>query len=308
MGASTTKGINPADLGFFSALASSGSLGAAGRELGITTAAVSKRLTQIEERLGLSLINRTTRRMSLTPEGEVYLEHARKILGEIDAMESILWGSTETPKGLLRVNATLGFGRTQIAPLISEFVKKYPQVDIQLQLSVSPPPITDDLYDVCFRFGHPPDSRIIAKLIATNRRILVASPNYLKKFGEPKTPNDLRKHNCIGIRQGDEAYGLWRFANNKTRAKNESTEDVKIRGNLTTNDGEIAVNWALDHQGILLRAEWDVTRYLKSGRLIHILTSYHTPDADIYAVYAQRHKTSARVNALVDFVSNALKR
>jgi DNA-binding transcriptional LysR family regulator len=307
MGLSTAKGINPADLGFFSTLASSGSLGAAGRELGITTAAVSKRLAQIEERLGLSLVNRTTRRMSLTPEGEVYLEHARKILGEIDAMESILWGSTETPKGLLRVNATLGFGRTQIAPLISEFVKKYPQVDIQLQLSVSPPPITDDLYDVCFRFGHPPDSRTIAKLIAPNRRILVASPNYLKQFGEPKTPNDLIKHNCIGIRQGDEAYGLWRFMNNKTRSKNESTEDIKIRGNLTTNDGEIAVNWALDNQGILLRAEWDVARYIKSGRLIHILTSYHTPDADIYAVFAQRNKTSARVNALVDFVSNALR-
>lgn len=303
-----TKGVNPADLSFFSALASSGSLGSAGREIGITTAAVSKRLAQIEERLGLSLINRTTRRMSLTPEGEVYLEHARKILGEIEDMEHILWGSTQTPKGLLRVNATLGFGRTQIAPLISDYVKKYPQVDIQLQLSVSPPPITDDLYDVCFRFGHPPDSRAIAKLIAPNKRILVASPNYINKYGEPKIPNDLIKHNCIGIRQGDEAYGLWRFASNKTKNKNEPTEDIKIRGNLTTNDGEIAVNWALDGQGILLRAEWDVSRYIKSGRLVHILGNYHTPDADIYAVYSQRHKASARVSSLIDFVSSAIKK
>lgn len=303
-----SKGINPADLGFFSVLASSGSLGSAARELGITTAAVSKRLAQIEERLGISLVNRTTRRMSLTPEGEVYLEHARKILSEIEDMEHILWGSTQTPKGLLRVNATLGFGRTQIAPLISDFVKKYPQVDIQLQLSVSPPPIADDLYDVCFRFGHPPDSRAIAKLIAPNKRILVASPNYLKKYGEPKTPNDLIKHNCIGIRQGDEAYGLWRFANSKTRGNNEQTVDIKIRGNLTTNDGEIAVNWALDSQGILLRAEWDVARYIKSGRLVHILENYHTPDADIYAVYSQRHKASARVSALIEFVSTALSK
>ena len=302
-----SKGINPADLGFFSALASSGSLGSAARELGITTAAVSKRLAQIEERLGISLVNRTTRRMSLTPEGEVYLEHARKILSEIEDMEHILWGSTQTPKGLLRVNATLGFGRTQIAPLISDFVKKYPQVDIQLQLSVSPPPIADDLYDVCFRFGHPPDSRAIARLIAPNKRILVASPNYLKKYGEPKTPNDLIKHNCIGIRQGDEAYGLWRFANSKTRGNIERTEDIKIRGNLTTNDGEIAVNWALENQGILLRAEWDVARYIKSGRLVHILENYHTPDADIYAVYSQRHKASARVSALIDFVTEAIK-
>ena len=303
-----SKGINPADLGFFSALASSGSLGSAARELGITTAAVSKRLAQIEERLGISLVNRTTRRMSLTPEGEVYLEHARKILSEIEDMEHILWGSTQTPKGLLRVNATLGFGRTQIAPLISDFVKKYPQVDIQLQLSVSPPPIADDLYDVCFRFGHPPDSRAIARLIAPNKRILVASPNYLKKYGEPKTPNDLIKHNCIGIRQGDEAYGLWRFANSKTRGNIERTEDIKIRGNLTTNDGEIAVNWALENQGILLRAEWDVARYIKSGRLVHILENYHTPDADIYAVYSQRHKASARVGYLIEFVSAALSK
>jgi DNA-binding transcriptional LysR family regulator len=223
-------------------------------------------------------------------------------------MEHILWGSTQTPKGLLRVNATLGFGRTQIAPLISDFVQKYPQVDIQLQLSVSPPPIADDLYDVCFRFGHPPDSRAIARLIAPNKRILVASPNYLKKYGEPKTPNDLIKHNCIGIRQGDEAYGLWRFANSKTRGNNERTEDIKIRGNLTTNDGEIAVNWALDNQGILLRAEWDVARYIKSGRLVHILENYHTPDADIYAVYSQRHKASARVSSLIEFVSKALSK
>lgn len=303
-----SKGVNPADLGFFSALASSGTLGSAARELGITTAAVSKRLAQIEERLGIGLVNRTTRRMSLTPEGEVYLEHARKILGEIEEMEHILWGSTQTPKGLLRVNATLGFGRTQIAPLISDFVKKYPQVDIQLQLSVSPPPITDDLYDVCFRFGHPPDSRAIARLIAPNKRILVASPNYLKKYGEPKTPHDLIKHNCIGIRQGDEAYGLWRFASNKTRGNNDRTEDIKIRGNLTTNDGEIAVNWALDNQGILLRAEWDVARYIKSGRLVHILENYHTPDADIFAVYSQRHKTSARVCTLIEFITKALSK
>ena len=301
------KGINPADLGFFSVIASSGSLGSAARELGITTAAVSKRLAQIEERLGLSLVNRTTRRMSLTPEGEVYLEHARKILGEIDDMEHILWGSTQTPKGLLRVNATLGFGRTQIAPLISEFVKQYPLVDIQLQLSVNPPPITDDLFDVCFRFGHPPDSRAIAKLIAPNNRIVVASPNYLKKFGVPKTPSDLIKHNCIGIRQGDEAYGLWRFASSKSKNQRESTEDIKIRGNLTTNDGEIAVNWALDGHGILLRAEWDVARYIKSGRLVHILENYHNPEANIYAVYSQRHKTSARVNALIEYVKVMLK-
>lgn len=299
------KGINPADLGFFSTLASMGSLGAAARELGVTTAAVSKHLTQIEGRLGISLVNRTTRRMSLTPEGEIYLEHSRKILGEIEDMEHLLWGSTAEPKGLLRVNATLGFGRSYIAPLISQYVQKFPQVDIQLQLSVNPPPITDDSFDVCFRFGHPPDSRVVAKFIASNRRVVVASHEYIQKYGEPKNPSDLVKHNCIGIRQGDESYGLWRFTNTKARNKSEADESVKIRGNLTTNDGAIAVNWALDGCGILMRAEWDVKRHIESGRLVQILDNFITPDADIYAVYSQRNKASARVKTMIDIAVSA---
>ncbi len=295
------KNINPTDLGFFSTLISSGSLGAAARELGVTTAAVSKHLAQMESRLGLVLVNRTTRRMSLTHEGEIYLDHARRILGEIDDLEHMLWGSTKAPQGLLRVNATLGFGRSHIAPLIAEYVKQFPQVDIQLQLSVNPPPITDDAYDVCFRFGHPPDSRSIARLIAPNKRILVASPSYIKEYGEPKSPSELIKHNCIGIRQGDEGYGLWRFSSGKGKSKNEFTDSAKVRGNLTTNDGGIAVNWALDGRGIVLRAEWDVAQHLQSGRLLQVMKNFETPDADIYAVYAERHKTSVRVKTLIDF-------
>lgn len=295
------KSINPADLGFFSTLISSGSLGAAARELGVTTAAVSKHLAQMESRLGLVLVNRTTRRMSLTHEGEIYLDHARRILGEIDDLEHMLWGSTKAPQGLLRVNATLGFGRSHIAPLIAEYVKQFPQVDIQLQLSVNPPPITDDAYDVCFRFGHPPDSRTIARLIAPNKRVLVASPAYIKEHGEPKSPSDLIKHNCIGIRQGDEGYGLWRFSSGKGKSKNEFTDSAKVRGNLTTNDGGIAVNWTLDGRGIVLRAEWDVAQHLQSGRLVQVMKNFETPDADIYAVYAERHKTSVRVKSLIDF-------
>jgi len=295
------KSINPVDLGFFSTLISSGSLGAAARELGVITAGVSKHLAQMESSLGLVLVNRTTRRMSLTHEGEIYLDHARRILGEIDDLEHMLWGSTKAPQGLLRVNATLGFGRSHIAPLIAEYVKQFPQVDIQLQLSVNPPPITDDAYDVCFRFGHPPDSRSIARLIAPNKRILVASPAYIKEYGEPKSPSELIKHNCIGIRQGDEGYGLWRFSSGKGKSKNEFTDSAKVRGNLTTNDGGIAVNWALDGRGIVLRAEWDVTQHLKSGRLIQVMKNFETPDADIYAVYAERHKTSVRVKTLIDF-------
>ena len=293
--------IQPADLGFFSALASAGSLSAAARELGVTTPAVSKHLVQMEARVGVLLVNRTTRRMSLTPEGELYLEHARRILGEIGDMEELLGVSKVMPSGLLRVNATLGFGRSHVAPLISAFVRKHPQVEVQLQLSVNPPPLTEDSFDVCIRFGAPPDARVIARCIAPNRRLLCASPAYLAQHGFPKVPNDLVKHNCIGIRQGEEAYGVWRLASG--RGKSATTQPVKTRGTLTTNDGEIAVNWALDGHGILMRAEWDIERYLRNGRLVQVLPQYFTPDADIHAVYPQRHQLAARVRSFVDFVA-----
>lgn len=302
----SNSSIQPADLGFFSVLAGAGSLSAAAREMGITTAAVSRHLSQMEKRLGLALVNRTTRRMSLTPDGEVYLLHARRILGEIQDLGELLGQSKSSPQGLLRVNATLGFGRSQIAPLISQFARLHPQVDVQLQLSVSPPALSDDAFDVCIRFGAPPDSRAIGRRLAPNRRLLCAAPAYLQQHDMPKVPGDLVKHNCIGIRQGEEAYGVWRLTHGSGRQAH--TESVKIRGNLTTNDGEIAVNWALDGHGILMRAEWDVSRYLQSGRLVQVLPGYVTPDADIYAVYPQRHQTAARVRVFIDFLAQAFRK
>ena len=283
-------------MAFFSLLVRGGSLSAAARELELTTPAVSKRLAQMEARLGVQLLHRTTRRMGLTSEGEIYLAHARRILADIDDMEQLVSSALAAPKGLLRVNATLGFGRSHIAPLISDFVKRYPDVQVQLQLTVNPPPLSEDVFDVCIRFGEPPDARVIARRIAANRRLICAAPAYLARRGTPQVPNDLAQHNCIGIRQGDEAYGTWRLSAGKR------TETVKVRGNLNTNDGEIAVNWALAGHGILMRAEWDIAKYLRSGRLRQVLENWQTPPADIHAVYPQRLQTAARVRAFVDFV------
>ena len=252
----------------------------------------------------MAVVVRTTRRMGMTPEGELYLDNARRILAEIEGRQELLGVSKAIPQGLLRVNATLGFGRSHVAPLISRFVRRYPEVEVQLQLSVNPPALTDDVFDVCIRFGAPPDARVIARRMAPNRRLLCASPGYLKKYGVPKVPNDLGKHSCIGIRQGEEAYGLWRLSSG--RGKNTTTESIKTRGNLATNDGEIAVNWALDGHGIVMRAEWDIQRHLASGRLVQVLPQYFTPDADIYAVYPQRHQLASRVRAFVDFVALSL--
>jgi DNA-binding transcriptional LysR family regulator len=302
--AKTTDVVHPLDLGFFSTLARCGSLSAAALELGITTAAVSKHLMQMEARAGTPLVNRTTRRMSLTSEGELYLGHARRILAEMDDLGQLLGSAKLEPRGLLRVSATLGFGRRHIAPVISRFAKRHQQVQVQLQLAVNPPALTEDAYDVGIQFGSPPDTRVIARRIAPNRRLLCAAPAYLSRCGTPKNPGDLTRHNCIAIRQGDEASGVWRLT--RGAGKDEHTESVKIRGNLSTNDGGVAVSWALEGHGILMRAEWDLGAWLKSGRLVQVLPQYHTPDADIYAVYLQRHQASTRVRAFVDFIGVSL--
>ncbi len=298
--------IQSADLRFFSVLAASGSLSAAGRDLGITTPAVSRRLAQMETRLGVDLVTRTTRRMSLTPDGELYLEHARRILGELEDMAQVLGRGKITPQGLLRVNASPGFGRINIAPVISRFVRKFPQIEVRLQLSVNPPLLTDDAFDVCVRFGTPPDTRIVARRIAANRRLLCASPAYLASHGNPKIPKDLMHHKCIGIRQGDEAYGIWRLTTG--RGATRRTEAIRVRGDLASNDGAVAVMWALDGHGIVMRAEWDIAHHLRSGRLVQVLPNCETPDADIYAVYPHRHQLSTRVRAFVDFLTTSFQR
>jgi len=292
------------DLAFFCVLASHGSLTAAARELGVSTAAVSKHLAQMEARGGVALVNRTTRRMNLTPEGELYLAYARRILHEMDELAQVLGGARAVPKGLLRVNATLGFGRSHVAPVISRFVRVHPAVEVQLTLSVDPPPLSDDAFDVCVQFGAPPDTHVVARRVALNRRLLCAAPSYLAKHPMPRNPRDLAKHDCIGIRQGHDGYGVWRLISGS--GAGQKTETVRVRGNLSTNDGEIAVKWALDGHGIVMRAEWDIADYLRDGALVHVLPEYRTPGADIYAVHSPHHLLSARTRAFVDFLASSL--
>ncbi|MFH6601731.1 LysR family transcriptional regulator [Ectopseudomonas khazarica] len=287
--------MNPvSELAFFTQLIRLGSLAATARELNLTPPAVSKRLAQLEQRLGVRLLNRTTRSISLTAEGELYLNSAQRILGEIEEMERQVSSSRAKPKGLLRVNAPLGFGRTHVCPAISSFVRLYPEVDVQLHLTDRPINLPDDAIDVAIRFGDLPDSRLIARKIAANRRRLCAAPSYLEAFGNPESPKDLMQHNCIVLRQNDAAFGIWRLSRGK------QSESVKVRGNLSTNDGEVALNWALEGHGILMRADWNLASHLSSGQLVEVLGDYETPPADIYAVYLERLNLSAKVSFFVE--------
>lgn len=290
------------ELAFFCLLIRQGSLAATARELNLTPPAVSRRLSLLEERLGVRLLNRTTRRMSLTSEGEIYFANASRILSEIEEMERRVSSSRVAPKGLLRVNAPLGFGRIYIGSAISAFTNAYPEVEVQLHLTDRPINLPDEAIDVSIRFGAIPDSRLIAKKIAANRRLLVASPAYLSASGQPLHSHDLAEHQCIVLRQNDVAYGNWRLNRGKTM------ETIKVHGRLSTNDGEVALNWALEGHGILMRAEWDVAKYLRSGRLVQVLADYETPPADIYAVYLERLNLSAKVVYFVEFLRDFLGR
>ena len=291
--------IHPADLLFFVKIVKEGSLSAAARELSVTPASISKRLGKLEERLGVSLMNRTTRRLRLSEEGEVYYDRAVAILADLDEMETLVCGNRDTMKGLLRVNAPLGFGRTYITPLVSRFIRMYPDMEVQLQLTDHPLNLLDEAFDVGIRFGEIADASSIAKKIAANRRLVCAAPAYLKRHGIPKTPHDLVQHNCIVLRQNDVAYGSWRFS------RNRQTDTVKVRGSLSSNDGEVALNWVLDGHGLMLRAEWDIAKYLRSGRLQIVLEDYDSAPADIYAVYPRRHKSSAKIGAFTEFLINS---
>ncbi|WP_371767034.1 LysR substrate-binding domain-containing protein [Massilia sp.] len=290
------------ELEFFVLVARHGSLAAAARALDLTPPAATKRLAQMEARLGVRLVNRTTRRLSLTSEGETYLAHATRILAAIREMEDAVASNRTAPRGLLRVNASLGFGRTTIAPIVSAFCKRHPQVEVQLDVTDRPVDLVESGYDLAIRFGALPDKRLAARRVLSNRRFLCASPRYLQQHGEPQTLADLARHRCILHRQNDDAYGIWRFN------EGADSEVVKVHGALSSNDGDIVLGWALDGHGILIRSEWDLAKYVKSGRLRVVLPQYSLPAADLFVYYLNRRNQAARTRAFIDFLVEHFRR
>jgi DNA-binding transcriptional LysR family regulator len=284
------------ELEFIVLLARHGSLSAAARALDLTPPAATKRLSQLEARLGVRLVNRTTRSLSLTSEGETYVAHATRILASIGEMEEAVTSSKAAPRGLLRINATLGFGRTVIAPIVSNFARLHPQVEVQMEVTDRPVDLVERGVDLAIRFGALPDKRLVARRVMSNRRMLCASPAYLAQHGEPQQLADLARHRCILHRQNDDAYGIWRFT------RGEQDESVKVQGALASNDGDIVLGWALDGHGILVRSEWDLARYVESGRLKVVLPEWRLPSADLFVYYPNRRNQAARTRAFIDFL------
>ncbi|WEK07650.1 MAG: LysR substrate-binding domain-containing protein [Candidatus Pseudomonas colombiensis] len=288
------------DLSFFQQVASRASLTEVARHLGLSLPAVSKRLSQLEQRLGVQLLQRTTRKLALTPEGALYLEGGRPILRQLEELESALNQRQPTLHGRLRINGTLGFGRRHLAPIVSSFARLHPQLEISLELSSQPLALLDDQFDIAVCMGEPPDSRLISVRLLENPRLLCAAPGYLENMPEPNVVADLAQHNCIVLRQFAGDYAIWRFH------KDGREYAHKVSGTLSSNDGEVALSLALEGHGLILRSRWDVQQYLEDGRLRGLLLDHQAPRADIFAVYQHRRHIPQRISVFSQYLAQQL--
>ncbi|AZY51600.1 LysR family transcriptional regulator [Bordetella avium] len=283
------------DLLFFMALTPDQTLADAARRLDVTPSAVTQRLSAMERRLGIQLVDRSGRRIALTDEGELLAERARSICAQLSGLADTLASRRGQVAGQLRVLAPLGFGQRHIAPLVGRFQQQYPEVTATLMLSDRPQRLDAHHWDVLIHIGELRDSSLIMHRLAKNRRILCAAPAYLKRQGTPASPEDLHHHDCIALRENDEDVTLWRLSSH-----DGGRATVRIEPRLASNDGGVALQWALSGLGILARSEWDVAEALRDGKLLEVLPGWRLPDADIVALVSSRKSRSARTERFLE--------
>lgn len=315
--------LNIDDLRFILALDRLGSLAALAREENVTPPAMTKRLSQLEARLGIRLALRTTRRLQLTHEGLLLAQHATGVLEQMQAIEEALQQRSQAVAGKLKVHGPFGFGRRYLGPLLAQFQATHPNLEVQLYLSDNlmlprQPVHGRDAFDVVVSIGAIPDSRWVAHRIAPNRRILCAAPEYLAKAPPLLRPADLARHACLVLRENDEDVTLWRFAgrdgikdarkgSGKTAGGFDAREHtVRVRPIMESNDGDVVHQWCLAGKGIMARSEWDVADSLALGRLVALLPGYRLPDADVTALVPQSRVASMRTRLFVEMLRKAL--
>lgn len=281
------------DLHLFTLAARHGSLTAAGKEIGLSPAAASARLTALERDLGTSLMARTTRSLSLTADGAAFLTHAEKALAELENGRAGLSSASATPRGLLRATVPGPFGRKHILPFLPEFRDKYPEVELDLHLSDELVNLIEDGYDLGIRIGVPADSTLTRSYLAPNRRVVVASPAFIEKHGAPTKPEECAAFDVVyqpNLRN-------WRFS------KGDQTAAVRVSGPIRSSSGAAIHDAALLGLGIALKSIWDVGPDLKSGRLVQLLTDWtFDSDGEIYAVRPPAGFTSPKARALIDLL------
>ncbi|NHZ44057.1 LysR family transcriptional regulator [Massilia aquatica] len=272
-----------------------GSLSAAARAEGIAPAMIGRRLDALEARLGVKLLQRTTRKLALTDEGAAFLEDCQRILGELEEAESAVAERSARASGHLLVSAPAGFGRQHVAPLLPSFLAEHQDVTVNLNLNDRVVDVVGEGVDVAIRIASLSDSSLVGVKLADNQRVLVASPAYLKRHGVPETLADLARHNCLAISSEGSQRG-WTFRDNGKLVT------VKVAGNMVCNDGEVLHDWALAGKGLAWRSMWEVGTEIEAGKLCTVLDAFAAPGNDIHAVFAQRRHLPLRIRAFVDFL------
>ncbi len=269
---------------------------AAAPALGLTPSAVSKLVTRLETRLGVRLLQRTTRALHLTAEGEAFFEAARRIVGEIATLESRLTESRGTPNGLLRVTMSLAFATHQLAPVVSEFLDRYPRVELELLPTDRVVDMVEEGVDIAIRIGRLADTSFMARKIGEDKRLICASPAYLARYGTPRTPHDLKRHKCLVGRERT-YLNRWAFR------VGEAVEEIEVTGPLLVSEGEAQMQLALQGVGIVRLTRLTVAQAIREGTLVSLLES-QSADAPvpIHAVYPHRRHLAPKVPAFVDFL------
>lgn len=293
------------EMGVFVAVAETGNFSAAGRKLGLTPSAVSKLVGRIEERLGVSLFIRSTRTLQLTAEGSLYLDRVRRILADIDEAERLIAsGVGAVPRGRLRISASVAFGERCLLPLVPSFLALHPLVELDVSLSDAVIDLVEDRTDIALRSGPLRDSALKAKKLLETRRVIVASPAYLKRHGVPAAPHDLSGHNCLRF-NFRRSLDDWPF---RDPASGEPYS-LAVTGNVHANSGVVLRQLALDGVGLVRLGAYHVAADVAEGRLIPLLEGYNAGDIEmIHAVYVGHEHLAARIRAFVDFLAEHIGR
>ena len=283
----------------FTAVVDAASFVGAGEALGMSKAAVSRYVSELEQRLGARLMHRTTRKLSLTSEGEMFLARCRDILASIDASEAEISTRRVTASGLLKVSVPVSFGIKHLAPLWREFLDQHPQVTLDVQLADRVIDLVDEGFDLAVRIASLPDSSLVSRRLASTRLVLCAAPSYLERRGTPAHPCELAQHDVLGyslLAMGDQ----WQFTGP------EGAVSVKVRPRMWSNNGDTCIAAALQGAGIQLQPTFLIEEALASGQLVEVLAPYRSIELGIYAVYPSRKFVLPKVRGLVDFLSTKL--
>ncbi len=282
-------------MSIFAAVVENSSLAGAARSMNLSPSVVSKQLSALEDRLGVRLLNRTTRRVSLTEVGSAYYERAKRILADVDEAEAAVSQAHASPRGLLRITAPTTFAHRHVAPHLPGFMDRHPEVQVQMLVADRLVDLVEEGIDLAIRIAQLKDSSLIARKLAANDRKLVAAPDYLAKWGTPQRPEDLNDHALITLPPGS-PINDWHFLHD------DEQKVVKAQGTITTNNGDSILSLALAGAGVCMLAGHMVGKYLQDGRLISILDDAVREDVPIYAVYPSNRHLSPKVRAFVDYL------